>query len=185
MPEDAVNKITETAKGLAPISPEFRNRHLFSGRDFDLYDEKGNYEERRQRLDEARQAAIAEIIDAGGLDAALKFSADVASPYEVGRALGVVVSDEIEKSILPVLLDSTDEPTIRVVAGFVWARFWSLKMKWVDEVLDCAWYPEHRAKFLTILPFVEEIWARVATSLGTTHERSNQARVSLHKVRRE
>jgi hypothetical protein len=170
MPEDAVNKIAETAKALAPASPEFKYHQLFGGRDFDLYDEKGNYEEQQKRLDEARQAAISEIIGSGGLDAALSFAANVSAPYEVGRALGVIASDEIENSILPPLLCSEDDSVIRVVAGFVWARFWRRKTEWVDAVLQRAWSPENHAKFLTLLPFEEEIWQRVATSLTATHE---------------
>lgn len=170
LPKDAVNKIAETAKALAPTSPTFKYHHLFGGRDFDLYDEKGNYDDQRKRLDEARQAAIIEIIADGEVDAALQFAAEVAAPYEVGRALGALLSDEMEGLILPSLLDSEDDTSIRVVAGFIWARFWKLKIEWVDAVLERAWSPEHQAKFLTLLPFEEEIWQRVSIHLTATHE---------------
>lgn len=170
LPEDAVNKIAETAQTLAPISPEFKYRHLFSGRDFDLYDEKGNYDEQRKRLDEVRQNAIIEIIGDGDVNAALNFAASVAAPDEVGRALGVIASDAMEGSILPSLLDSQDDTLIRVVAGFTWARFWKLKAEWVDAVLERSWPPEHQSKFLTLLPFEEEIWNRVSSRLTASHE---------------
>lgn len=170
LPEDAVNKIAETAQSLAPTSPAFKYQHLFGGRDFDLYDEKGNYDEQRKRLDEARQAAILEIIGDGDVDTALKFAAKVAAPYEVGLALGLIASDEMEGSILPSLLNSEDDSLIRVVAGFIWARFWERKTEWVDAVLERAWSPEHKAKFLTLLPFEDEIWKRVSTHLTTTQE---------------
>lgn len=170
LPEDAVNKIAKTAQSLAPTSPAFKYQHLFGGRDFDLYDEKGNYDEQRKRLDEARQAAILEIIGDGDVDTALKFAAKVAAPYEVGRALGLIASDEMEDSILPSLLDSEEDSLIRVVAGFIWARFWERKTEWVDAVLKRAWSPEHKAKFLTLLPFEDEIWKRVSTHLTTTQE---------------
>lgn len=170
LPEDAVNNIAETAHALAPTSPAFKYHQLFGGRDFDLYDEKGNYEEQQKRLDQARQDAISEILGGGGIDAALKFAAEVAAPYEVGRALGVTASDEIELSILPSLLDSEDNTLVRAVAGFIWARFWQLKTGWVDAVLERDWTPQNRAKFLTFLPFEEEIWKRVALHLKDAHE---------------
>lgn len=170
LPEDAVNNIAETAHALAPTSPTFKYHHLFGGRDFDLYDEKGNYEEQQKRLDLARQGAISEILGSGGIDAALKFAAKVAAPYEVGRALGVIASDEIEFSILPSLLDSEDDTLVRVVAGFIWVRFWQLKTDWVDAVLARDWKPHHQANFLTLLPFEEEIWKRVALHLKDAHE---------------
>lgn len=170
LPEDAVNRIAETAQALSPVSPEFKYHHLFGGRDFDLYDEKGNYDDQRMRLDEARQAAIREITGDGDVDAALSFASRVAAPYEVGRALGAIASDGMESSILPLLLDSEDETTVRVVAGFIWARFWKLKTEWVDAVLERAWSPEHQSKFLTLLPFEEQIWERVSSHLTASHE---------------
>lgn len=170
LPEDEVNKIAQTAQALAPKSPEFIYHHLFSGRDFDLFDEKGNYDEQRRRLDESRQVAITEIIGDGSIDLALKFAAKVAAPYEVGQALGAIATNEIEEAILLPLLDSEDETLVRVVAGFIWARFWELKTDWVDAVLDRGWPPEQKAKFLTLLPFEENIWERAAKHLKGDQE---------------
>ena len=170
LPEEVVNKIAETAKTLAPIAPALKYHHLFGGRDFDLYDEKGNYDEQRKRLEEARQAAIKEIIGDSDVGLALNFAAKVDAPYEVGRALGIIASDEFEVSMLPSLLDSEDDISAQVVAGFIWARFWKLKTGWVDAVLGRAWFPEQQSKFLTLLPFEEEIWERVSSHLTTSHE---------------
>ena len=168
--EYAVNKIAETAQALAPKSPEFKYRHLFSDRDFDLFDGKGNYDEQKKRLNEARQAAISEILGDNNVDAAFKFAANVAAPHEVGHALGAVATDELEAAILPSLLDSEDDTLVRVVAGFIWTRFLKLKTDWVDTVLKKDWSPANRAKFLTLLPFEEEIWNRVSLHLKETHE---------------
>ncbi len=88
----------------------------------------------------------------------------------MGRALGAIASDEMESSILPLLLDSDNETLVRVVAGFVWARFWKLKTEWVDGVLGRAWSLEQKSKFLILLPFEEEIWERVSSHLTASHE---------------
>lgn len=88
----------------------------------------------------------------------------------MGRALGVIASDKMEGLILPSLLDSEDDASVRVVAGFIWARFWKLKAEWVDAVLERSWSPEHQSKFLTLLPFEEEIWKRVSSHLTASHE---------------
>lgn len=170
LPKEAVDKIAHIAHALEPKKAEFKYHHLFSDRDFDLYDEKGNYEEQQKRLDAARQDAISEIMGHSGADAALSFAAKVPAPYEVGRALGAMDSEELEASILPNLLDSEDDTTVRVLAGFVWTRFWKFKIDWVDAVLQKDWIPEHQAKFLTLLPFDEEIWKRVSSHLGQAHE---------------
>ena len=170
LPEDAVNKIAETTQELEPTLPELKYRYLFGGRDFDLFDEMGDYDEQQKRLDEARQAAIAEILGDSNVDVVWKFATKVAAPYEVGRALGAIASHEIEISILPSLLDSKDDTLFQVAAGFISVRFWKLETDWIDAVLKRGWTPEHKAKFLTLLPFEEEIWERVSSHLGETHE---------------
>ena len=168
--EDTVNKIAETAQALAPRSPEFKYQHLFSDKFVGLLDGRGDYDEQIKRLDESRQSAIAEILGDNTSGDALKFAAKVAAPYEVGRALGVIASDELEFEILPSLLDTEDGALTQVVAGFIFARFWKLNTNLVDAVLERDWTLEHKAKFLTLLPFDGEIWNRVSLHLNKTHE---------------
>jgi len=170
LPEDIVKRIEDTAQSLAPLSPEFKYHHLFDDRDYDLFDEKGNYELQRKQLEKSRENAILEIIRNGTLEAAMQFAEEVAAPYEVGRALGVVASNEMEASMLPSLLDSENDTYKRVLAGFVWARFRTLQTKWVDSVLGWSWSSEHQAKFLTFLPFDQQTWIRVVDNLSGTQE---------------
>ncbi len=170
LPEEAILNIEETAIHLSPSSPEFKYQYLFSDNDFDLIDEKENYEEQEKLLNKRRQAAAAEIFGDGGIDKCLSFAKKVTVPFKVGYALGTIVSNEGESDLLPVLLETNDETNARVIAGFVAARFFHLKLEWIDEVLKRDWTPEHRAKFLTLLPFNEDIWQRVSTNLGDTHE---------------
>ena len=170
LPEEAVNKIEETAQALALDSPEFKYHYLFGASDSDLYDENEDYNEQQKRLDEARQAAISEILGDSNVDVVLKFAMKVVAPYEVGRALGVIASHVIEAAILPSLLDNEDDILFPVVAGFISTRFWKTETDGIDAVLERGWTPEHKAKFLTLLLFEKEIWERVASYLGETHE---------------
>ena len=170
LPEDLINKITETVGTLEPSSPEVKYHYLFSNKDFDLFEERGNFDKQRIRLDKLRQAAISEIIGDGRIELALNFARKVAAPHEVGKALGEIASSEIEEAILPSLLNSEDDILIRVLAGFILARYWKLKNDWVDAVLEKDWAPELRAKFLIFLPFEEQIWERASSNLGKDHE---------------
>ena len=170
LPEDAVNKIAETAQALKPTLPKFKYRYFFSGKDFDLLDENSDYDKQQKRINEARQAAISEILSNNNVDAVLKFAAKAAAPYDAGLALGSIVSDEVEAAILPSLLNTEDDTLFQVVSGFIGARFRKLKTDWIDAVLEREWTPEHKAKFLTLLPFDGEIWERVSSHLGETHE---------------
>ncbi|WP_026395793.1 hypothetical protein [Acetobacterium malicum] len=169
-PEEEIIKIEEIAKLLTPVSSALKFHHLFNERDCDLFDEKGNFEQQRKRLTEARQAAVCEILRDGDFAKCLDFAKTVASPYEVGCALGVIATDDVEDAILPAFLNSDDSTETQVVDGFIWARFWNFKINWVDTVLRRDWNPEQRAKFLTRLPFDKEIWDKVSSNLGESHE---------------
>ena len=76
-------------------------------------------------------------------------------PSRVGRALSTIASYEIEAEVLPSLLDEAqDSAPGRVIAGFVWGRYWTRKWGWVDEVLKRDWGNAKKAAFLVRLPFV-------------------------------
>ena len=96
MDPEIVNEIAAVAEKLAPTAPMYRYQRLFSERDLDLYEEKGNYEEQQRNLEERRQKAVIEVLAAGGIEAVLEFTKLVESPWRVGFAFGVVAGKECE-----------------------------------------------------------------------------------------
>ena len=168
--EEALLKIEEVAKTLAPKAPALLYQRLFGNRDYALFEEEGNYDEQRKKLDEARQVAVQTIFESGGFQAVLTFARSVASPYEIGRVLGGIEVEKPETDILPTLLDATEGTEKQVVKGFLSARFWKLKWAWVDSVLERDWTKAQKAKFLVLLPFEEETWHRVANQLDEQDE---------------
>lgn len=170
LPKETITKIEKIANNITPADPMLRYRYLFSESDHDLFDEKGKHEEQRERLDEKRRLALAEIMGDGDFARCLDFAQKTAMPYKVGQTLGGIASDRVEAEILPSQLTADDEVVKRVVAGFVWARFWQRGIHWVDSLLQRNWKPEQCARFLVLLPFQEEIWERVSSYLGKSHE---------------
>ncbi len=166
MPVEILAGIDATASILAPHAPELRYHHLFSGRAFDLYDEKGNYEEQQKRLDQHRQKALQEILDSGGIAAVLEFARNVSAPNLVGHALGNIATDSVESELLPGLLEDEDEVQRSIIGGFVWGRFCKLNWPWVDRLLANEWSVAQKSAFLILLPFDEETWTRAEGSLG-------------------
>lgn len=55
MSAEIIAKIEGAAAKLAPTSTSLLQRRLFSERDFDLYEENGDFEEQRLKLDQKRQ----------------------------------------------------------------------------------------------------------------------------------
>ena len=169
LPEDVVSRIEGVSNKLQPSDPEYKYRYLFS-KNIDLYEEKGDYEAQHKKLEKNRGLAALEIITSKGLDGCLEFARSVTMPNEVGHALAAVETDNIEDQILPYLLDSDEECIERFVAGFISFKQWKFKAEWIDNVLDQEWSFEHKAKFLTYLPFTTDTWERVSSHLGDACE---------------
>ena len=167
MPTEQVERILAVAERLAPDSPELTHRRLFGDRDSDLYDEKGDYEVQESRLDQRRQDAIQEILEAGGPEAALSFAKSVESPWRVGIALGQVAEPAADTAYLPRLLSGDDKAETQLVGGFVWGRFRSREWVWVDQVDTSKWTDDQAGEFLTYLPFFSETWTRCTSWLGS------------------
>lgn len=165
MKPGVVNEIEAVAESLAPDSPIYRHQRLFSERDFDLYEEKGNYEEQDRRLENQRQKAVIEVFAAGGVKAVLEFAKVVESPWRVGVAFGAIVSNDVEKEIFPALLESKTKPLAQFASGFVRGRFGTKGWKWVDDIDTSQWKPSQKGQILAYLPFSPNTWKRVALLL--------------------
>jgi hypothetical protein len=165
MPSEQTDKIEAIAERLRPSAPFYRHQRLFTERDFDLYEEKGNYEEQSAELESRRQMALKEIATSGGTQAVLDFANIVQSPWRVGIAFGVVADEDVEGLVLPSLLATDQKSCAQFVSGFVWSRFHAAGWSWVDRINTSQWYPTQVAQFLSILPFMKETWARAACLL--------------------
>ena len=167
MPTERVAKIEEIANRLAPASLELANRRLFTERDFDLYEEKGNFEHERKRLDNIRQDAIKEILGSEGMNGVIRFVQQVESPRKVGDALGAIDDPSIDAFLLPAFLDHSDRQINQFLGSFVWRRFWTQKWAWVDQQLSQSWQKDQLLGFLLLVPPVQQTWRRAEKILGS------------------
>ncbi|AMS32774.1 hypothetical protein AEM42_10990 [Betaproteobacteria bacterium UKL13-2] len=167
MGKEKVDKIAALTDLLAPNAPAFRHQRLFSERDFDLYEEKGNYQEQRTTLEVRRQEALAEVAASGGVPAVLVFSSAVQSPWRVGLAFGVIADPGVDGVVLPALLEAEQKHLVQLASGFVWSRFSRLSWQWVDSFDFQNWTPSQIGQFLAYLPFSSNTWDRSSRLLGT------------------
>lgn len=166
MPPEQADKIAAIAERLTPSTPFYRHQRLFTERDFDLYQEKGTYEEQSAELERRRQNALKEIATIGGAQAVLDFANVVQSPWRVGIAFGYVTEEDVAQLVLPFLLETQQKPLAQFTSGFVWSRFHARGWSWVDQTNLSQWSPGQVAQFLSLLPFMQETWARAASLLG-------------------
>jgi hypothetical protein len=161
MSADEITKIEQTAAILAPKSPELLHRRLFSERDFDLFEETGNYEEQLASLNTKRQAAISAIVQKSGVNGVVQFATSVAAPRQVGDALGAMDADSGDAIVL-----AQYESQPEFVAGFIRSRFARSGWNWVHAQHPERWFPPQIAWFLSNLPFNRDTWRRANQLLG-------------------
>ncbi|WP_024335924.1 hypothetical protein [Desulfotignum balticum] len=166
VPEESLNDLIVTANKLKPEEPEVRHKRLFSGRDSDLYNEKGNWEEQRNRLLQRRIDAIQEMLNRGGFESLKKFWRSVKSPHEVGNAYGFVADQPDDLSVLPEMLESGIEADLKFSISYIWRRFHINQWDWVDSMDRSSWSVSAKAEFFSALPFENEVWKRIVAELG-------------------
>jgi hypothetical protein len=162
LPDELITRIEQVAEQLAPTNPFNLYQYLFTDRDFDLYEENGDWEEQRKKLDTRRETAISEIFQQNGAEGVIRFAESVSSPGQVGHALGVIADDAVERIILPHFLDSADNKRKALVSGFIWRRYHLKGWKWCDGIDKSDWTPVQVGQFLACLPFTKEAWDRAS-----------------------
>jgi len=162
LPDELITRIEKVSEHLAPTNPFDLYQNLFSDRDFDLYEENGDWEEQRKKLYMRRETAIFEIFQQNGPEGVIRFAESVSSPGQVGYALGVIADDVIEQSLLPHFLESADNKRKELVSGFIWRRYHTKGWDWCDNIEKSNWTPEQVGQFLACLPFSKETWDRVS-----------------------
>lgn len=166
LPDELISQLEAVAEKLAPADPFNRHKPLFSDRDYDLYEERGNWKEQREALENRRRAAVSEIFCQRGIQGVIQFAESVSSPFMVGRALDAVDDLDIERSLLPHFLCSESSRHKALASGFVWQRCRSKGWDWCDSVDKTDWTPEQVGQFLACLPFTKEAWDRASEWLG-------------------
>jgi hypothetical protein len=169
LPDWAVKKIEKAAEAIAPLAPEIRNQYWFNFQDHELF-ETEDYEADLKKVAAAREKALTEVLSKTAIAGVLKFATEVAHPGDVGVALGLIANEESDSFLLPGYLGSPDQNIVRVVAGFVKARYWKSRADWLARLPLNNWSPEQLGLFFSELPFQQDVWEAAETALGNRAE---------------
>lgn len=166
MTPEALEKIDQVAKGLAPKAPELTARRLFSSRDWDLHERTEDHAEQEKVLSKKRHGAAKAVFDAGGVDAIVSLSKEVESPWQLGRTFGEIALDDVDNTLLPANFLSNDQHLKDLAGGYTIGRFTVRQWAWIDEQLAKGWTASEKAALLVTLPFEKEAWQRAEETLG-------------------
>lgn len=170
--EAVLARIDEVIEYLRPHSPFFLHQRLFGEREWELLDERGDYQEQFKALEVRRQSAVNALFLSCGINVVLKFAQTVDLPWRVGFSFGATApQDDIFPEILPIMLlesESTSKALSQFAGGFVQGRYTTLGWKWVDGIDMTQWDSSQIGQFLSYLPFTFDTWNRVDQLLGTS-----------------
>jgi len=158
---EMLQKIKVVAGTIAPMSPSYKYRRLFTDRLIDLFDGEGSFEKQEERLDQQKQEAVREVYDTDGYAGLLEFVHAVESPFQAGLAVGAYADDAVDAQALPSLLSSEDSAFVNFLKGLIRRRLFVQNWRWVDAIDYPVWAPDEKAQFLAYLPFAPETWKRV------------------------
>src|SRR5262245_10158221 len=108
LPNDEVDKLAEIADRLKPTDRVEAHKWLFDTHQPDLGGERGEVAERMEDVANAREDAIREILESGGVDDVLRLARSVKLPGFMGAGLAAAASTELDDRIVG-LLDSEDQ----------------------------------------------------------------------------
>jgi len=139
-------------------------RHLFSGRDFELYEVSGDWKKQSEVLDTKRSRSIEELLEIG-IEDIVRLLESGGKPELVGKALATHGDNELDIKILNEWL--TDErPQVKSASlAYLQCRFYaSGKYAWLDSLDVSALDDDIKCSIYSLLPFSEETWHRVSNN---------------------
>lgn len=163
--DKSLAQIEDIAKKVQPSDPLNLYQYLFSSGDYDLYEEKGNWDVQREKLDEKRQQAIKNLLSELGLKGVIDFIDAVSSPESVGNALGFIADNDIDEKLLPNYLGLDEKKYNKFIASYLWRRRYIHGWEWADNLPKTDWTKRQLSQFLSYLPFDQSAWQRAHTWL--------------------
>ncbi|MCX5709050.1 MAG: hypothetical protein NTY14_08825 [Candidatus Omnitrophica bacterium] len=179
-----ISKIETVTNALVPTDLINLHRRLFTERDYELIDNKGDWDSQQAKLEVRRQEAIRQILDSGGVEAIFNLIETVDASSKVGFSLASLATPEIDSAILPSLLNKESSKLTQFVAGYIWGMYRKQGWSWVDGIDVAKWSKANIAKFLIYLPFTNETWKRVENLLRDS-EKEYWGEVSVNPYQTE
>ena len=182
VPDEQITRIEKIAEQLIPTKAFNRHQSLFNNCDFDIYEEYGNYDKQRKKLDKKRETAISEIFQQNGIDGiegVISFAESVASPEQVGFALGAIPDKSFEQILIPEYLATSNDKHKALAGGFIRRCHNDKGWQWCNNIDRSDWTPAQTGQFLAFLPFVKETWGR-ATEWLQKHEGEYWSRTEVN-----
>lgn len=163
-PIEVIEQLELAANHFEPDDVVARNRWLFVT--WPQYvDETNGVDDREKKVAEARQRALKEVFEEGGLPRIVALAKNSESPFAVGFELAKFSCEIDDKDILPHFLESDSTSEKDFACGFVSGQFNQGGWSWVESQDNKQWSVETVVRFAVMLESDRRTWDWVE-SLG-------------------
>lgn len=156
--------IKEVMKFYEPQNPLNYNKYLFAQSDWDLYEERGNWEENEKRLNDKRRAALQTIIDSKGIDGIFEFINMVESPDKIGAVFASFSDEASDSMILPDMILKEGRALEQFINAYIYSKRYHRGWEWVDDLGIENWNEHQQLKFFLNVPPSVEAWKMIDNS---------------------
>ena len=161
---DLLDRLDAAHSQLQPRSSIVRHAWLFMRNPDRHFSYSGDLEKNREAIEDARQAALKEILADHGFEGIEVLIDQVESPLQVGRCLAIASQDDFISRVIPGFLNENDRHR-DFAHGFVWFRFYPDNWPWIESLLGLCVTPSAQAWLICSLPFERRAW-NLAESMG-------------------
>jgi hypothetical protein len=165
LPEEKILAIEGIANSIEPENLFEKGKRLFGNRDYDLYENVGDWDVQQKRLQEEREKLLAAIYADGGLDNLMLFCEQVEHADKVGLVFSELASDDDLAVIFPAFieLEGSTQFFVSRLAVNLYLKYTERALSQVDPA---SWTDKQVAKYFKYLPFVEPVWSKADELLG-------------------
>jgi hypothetical protein len=164
MPEKELQRLDRAARAIRPANAAVIHQRLFNDYDYHFFSGE-DYRAEAKKVAQMRTDAVAEILKTNGARYFLEMAKAVKLPIELGGALGRIGGAELDRLVLPSLLEA-EKQLADLMAGYVWARYFAATLEWAKSVDMSQWTPAQTGTFFSRLPFTQEVWTLAEARLG-------------------
>lgn len=154
LPKEIIARLEELSLRIRPSKKEMYYKRYFAGNYWDLYEDKGGYEEQEQKLLLEQVNYISELLE-DGINKVIEFGKSVKDGYRVGFALGDVGVKIKDEKIIIALLNTGD---YIIAQGYVKRKFSKEGFEWLDSINIDYLSVKGKVNLLTQLPNNQNVW---------------------------
>lgn len=157
--EDKLVEMDAIAKVIEPKGLLEKGRRLFGSRDYDLFEDVGDWKEQRNKLEQERDTLVKAIYDEGGLEKIIEFCALIENAGNLGVTFSKIASNYDLTKIFPdyCLYEGNLKHFVSQLAV---SLYFEDENKALGLINAESWSQSQISDYLKSLPFIEQVWVK-------------------------